>query len=622
MSTDNSVEVIKREIKGDDRFKLIVNKEKSLALKNIYDGINISNPSPENIILTLDGDDWLSSKDVLKKIDDIYNTHNCWITYGSYAEYPNNQRGKFARQIPQHVIDNNSYRNFEWCSSHLRTFKYHLWNKIEKEDLLDTEGNFYRMAWDLSFMLPMLEMAGNRSHYIPEIMYIYNLDNPLNDHKVDNIYQVSLEREIRQKKEYNLIYENEQTFFRWSRFDLPIKKIFLKFYDGKINSNFGEQIYKEHLRVWNNFKEYDNPSKNTYECFRDDFVQIYKDIKSGHFDWNKSPVVVDHAGYLLNGSHRAAAASCASIMPAIKQGKNIQDGQKVCDYQMFKSLDLADDYLDAAALELARNNKSLVLAHIFPSAIGHQDAIESILRENSNIAYKKEIFLSTAGALNYTFQLYRGEKWAGDWNNNFAGFREKTSLCFTTSNPMTVYLLEPFNNTSSTTIKNQVRHLFNIGNHSIHINDTYEETLRLSRCLFNTNSIHFLNNARPQNYKKFLTWVKYYEKYIIDNNLDFENYCITASGVLSLYGLREASDLDYLHSHTNIIVDLGDNIHSHNEYGVGRYKKNIDDIIYNPQNHFYFGNIKAASLDIIFQLKKDRAEPKDYKDLKLISEVL
>ena len=202
ISTDSSAEIAEKEIAGDDRFVLVRNIQKSYALKNIYDAIELSGPEEEDIVVTLDGDDWLANKDVLKKLNNTYTQDKCWLTYGSYAEYPSGSRGKFAKQIPEHVEKNGTYRSSEWCSSHLRTFKYHLWSKIEKKDLLGNDGNFYRMAWDLAFMFPMLEMAGDKSKYIKDILYIYNLGNPLNDHKVDNHLQQSLEFEIRNKNKY------------------------------------------------------------------------------------------------------------------------------------------------------------------------------------------------------------------------------------------------------------------------------------------------------------------------------------------------------------------------------------------------------------------------------------
>jgi glycosyltransferase involved in cell wall biosynthesis len=204
VSTDKSAEIAEREISGDDRFVLVRNEEKAYALKNIYDAINLSKPKEQDIIVTVDGDDWLANKNVLTLLNEEYKKNDCWLTYGSYAEYPSGSRGKFAKQIPTNVINNSLYRQSTWCSSHLRTFKYHLWNSIEKQDLLDQEGKFYRMAWDLAFMFPMLEMAGHKSRYIKNILYIYNVANPLNDHKVDHEYQLRVENQIRNKMKYNL----------------------------------------------------------------------------------------------------------------------------------------------------------------------------------------------------------------------------------------------------------------------------------------------------------------------------------------------------------------------------------------------------------------------------------
>ena len=110
ISTDRSAEIVEQEIADDDRFVLVRNTEKAYALKNIYDAINLSEPREEDIIVTLDGDDWLASKDVLDKLNAVYTQSDCWLTYGSYAEYPSGFRGKFAKQIPRHVIQNNNYR--------------------------------------------------------------------------------------------------------------------------------------------------------------------------------------------------------------------------------------------------------------------------------------------------------------------------------------------------------------------------------------------------------------------------------------------------------------------------------------------------------------------------------
>ena len=158
ISTDNTVEVVKKLIAGDDRFKLYVNEEKKYALQNIYEGIQKSNPSDEDIIVTVDGDDWLYHNRVLDILDYVYNEEDCFLTYGEYVKLNDlkNQRviPNGSYDFPKSIVENNSFRAYRWISSHLRTFKYGLWRRIKKEDLLDNQGEFYRMAWDVAFMMP------------------------------------------------------------------------------------------------------------------------------------------------------------------------------------------------------------------------------------------------------------------------------------------------------------------------------------------------------------------------------------------------------------------------------------------------------------------------------------
>ena len=202
MSTDSSVVVIQEMIQEDDRFTLIKNTEKKYALRNIYEAIMISGTNPEDVIVTLDGDDWFATKKALETLNEIYDKYRCFMTYGSYIEFPSMSKGKFCRKIPQSVIRSNTYRESQWFSSHLRTFKRHLWNSIEVEDL-KKGGGFFEMTWDMAFMFPMLEMAGPLAVHIDKMLYSYNRQNPLNDDKVNHKLQLKTEKHIRSKEKYS-----------------------------------------------------------------------------------------------------------------------------------------------------------------------------------------------------------------------------------------------------------------------------------------------------------------------------------------------------------------------------------------------------------------------------------
>ena len=125
------------------------------------------------------------------------------MTYGSYIEYPRNIRGKFSKQLPDEIIQTKKFRQYHWVTSHLRTFKYVLWRHIRREDLLDSNGKIYAMAGDLPVIFPMLEMAEERSHYIKDIIHVYNRSNPLNEDKVNHDLQLSIELEVRNKPVYS-----------------------------------------------------------------------------------------------------------------------------------------------------------------------------------------------------------------------------------------------------------------------------------------------------------------------------------------------------------------------------------------------------------------------------------
>ena len=152
----------------------------------------------------MDGDDWLHNNNVLKIINDVYKKHKCLLTYGNYVRHPVNEYRRLG-SYPPAIIRANRYRHKGWIASHPRTFKYVLWKNIKRADLLDTSGNFYRMAWDLAMMFPMLEMSGGRFVNIDKPLYVYNDANPLNDHKINKKYQDQLNKQIRKKKKYTVL---------------------------------------------------------------------------------------------------------------------------------------------------------------------------------------------------------------------------------------------------------------------------------------------------------------------------------------------------------------------------------------------------------------------------------
>ena len=152
----------------------------------------------KTIDVLIDGDDYLYSGDVLDILYEKYRNTNCLITYGSHLS----SKGIQGKKYPRLIRKLNLYRKYFWYASHLKTFRHDLWLSIKKSDLLSKNGNYFSVASDLAIMFPMLEMAGNRQEFIEEVLYVYNDENPISDHKIRRKEQILAAKEIRKKERY------------------------------------------------------------------------------------------------------------------------------------------------------------------------------------------------------------------------------------------------------------------------------------------------------------------------------------------------------------------------------------------------------------------------------------
>lgn len=198
VSTDNTKDIIKKTIHNDPRFVLIENHTKFYQPGNYDQVIRWRGLEGNEICVEVDGDDWLPNPNVFSNIAKIYEDESVWMTSGSF-KYHDGRPG-FA-QPPTKFTD---VRKQTFTLSHLRTWKAWLWKKIREEDLRDENNNYWSVAGDLAFMFPMFEMSGQEHYrFLPDINYIYNESNPINDHKVNMRNVIETVNKIRNKTPYN-----------------------------------------------------------------------------------------------------------------------------------------------------------------------------------------------------------------------------------------------------------------------------------------------------------------------------------------------------------------------------------------------------------------------------------
>ena len=125
---------------------------------------------------------------------------NCLITYGSHIS----SKGVKGKKYPLIIREFDLFRKYFWYASHLKTYRHDLWLSLNPQDLLNKNQEYFSVAWDLAIMFPLLEMAGNRQEFIKDILYFYNEDNPISDHKIRRKEQILAAKEIRQKNRYKM----------------------------------------------------------------------------------------------------------------------------------------------------------------------------------------------------------------------------------------------------------------------------------------------------------------------------------------------------------------------------------------------------------------------------------
>ena len=202
LSNDKTFEIAKEYENVYSNLKIFQNKVRQPQIANIVELTKLA--KPESILVSVDGDDWLPNNYILKKLDKVYSSKNIWMTYGTYYEFPDRSVSNIYQAYPNSIIDSNSFREYRWLASHLRTYKRELFLKINENDFLKEDGNWLDTAGDMAFMIPMLEMSGRKSRYIKEIMYIYNVADLNRDGNINEKRQVELANYIRSKSKYKI----------------------------------------------------------------------------------------------------------------------------------------------------------------------------------------------------------------------------------------------------------------------------------------------------------------------------------------------------------------------------------------------------------------------------------
>ena len=392
------------------------------------------------------------------------------------------------------------------------------------------------------------------------------------------------------KDNYKVFEKDSRSLLTNNRLDISFKLFYLK-YKSK-NPRLAQAVYKKHIEAFTlgKFIEPGNRDKNSFIKYLDEFDKIYEEINLNGFEVSKSIVPLSKNGSIADGSHRVASS--------IFLKKNVYclpiDSEiPLYDFNFFKSRNISEQTLDKVTRNYIEFSDNIYCAVIWPSANGKINEIEKILNK---IVYKKKIQLNPNGAHNLISQIYHNENWIGSSSSNFKGAEGKLVECFKNFKPFNIYFFNSDSLDKVREIKNDIRDLFNIGKHSIHISDTKEEAERISKLLLNQNGIHFLNYAKPNKYKSTKEKIER-----IKNSYRNKEIVVGGDFLLSLYGIKENSEIDVIEN----------NSLRNSKY----FNIEVKELLFDSKFYFVYYDLKFLSFHKLFDLKKEKKISKIENDL-------
>lgn len=404
------------------------------------------------------------------------------------------------------------------------------------------------------------------------------------------------------------------------RLDLIAKIKYLEYKNNNYDMSFIKHVYEKQLEAITNGTciEGGKEEKNGVEKYLEVFESLEQDILNNNFDSSKTVIPVGKNNAIMDGAHRTAICAYHNIpIPVVY----IEELEAHNDAIFFEKNLLDEEIIDYLVTEYCKRKKDIYAVCIWPKAdsIELREKAEKIILESAKIVRKKNVSLSEDGLRHFCIQIYNRHEWMGNAASHFIGATGKSSECYKENSSLLLYIIEGVELEQVLKIKNKVRGLFGMGNHSIHITDNEEETLQIANILLNKNSIHLLNYGRPDYYVKLNLLIEEFKNQIIKSGKSLDDFIIDSSGVLGLYGLREVNDLDYL-AKESIDIESSNEIEDHSAY-IKYHKKSLDSILYTPQNYLVYNEVKFLSLECAKNFKQNRGEEKDIDDIKLINSI-
>ena len=446
-----------------------------------------------------------------------------------------------------------------------------------------------------------------------------NLSNKLNMY-FDKFY-------INYKNSY---IDDAKKFLSPNRIDVIIKILYCEYFLNISPTKYNRMLYYLHLKRWgiNSFNANDSFKKN-FADYENEFKKTIKSISTKSFDQNISLIPIDEQDKIIDGSHRLA--TCITLDKKIRVAKFLVKSPYVNLNNLITRLKIKNNNINISIIDYIvqtyiKYDSDLRIFALFP--IRNKDLDQkchSVIKQYGEIIIQKKIpAYSQTNAFNICRTFYLGAKWIGNHKNSWAGAKWKSDVCFNNSNGIIdVILFKPRQKKHSSKeslkkIKEEIRSIYNIHFHSIHSSDNQEESVNYAKIFFNTNTNLILKKRQT----KFFLKLEIFLEKLNEKKIESSDFIFSGSSVLAALGLRELKDIDLFHINK---FHMPEGASSHN-HQIKYLNMDINELIFDPRNFFYYMNYKFLHPKVLLNLKKRRNEikpnEKDLRDIEILHKFL
>ncbi len=270
------------------------------------------------------------------------------------------------------------------------------------------------------------------------------------------------------------------------RFDLFAKLYYIETRDsGQVE--LAREVYEKHILAFNpDRREPGREDKNSVRDFIDAFDSLIERFRIEDFDENISLVPVGENGCILDGSHRVAALAYYDKDVVIAEFQGVVP-KCPFDYRYFLDRGLPWPVADTIAQVMVGWTENVFVACLWPRMGGERNKRKALafLEEHHTVIYEKRISVTLDSLTRFISRIYESQSWV----SNPLNVKAKATECFGCSREVHYVFFQSDRQDSVLADKIALRDTFRKGKSSLHISDTDEETLSVSKLILTADGL-------------------------------------------------------------------------------------------------------------------------------------